>query len=213
MIPNVFFSTYGKAVWDPTMLHELSHEWFGDNVSPYSWSDIWLNEGHASWYEFLYAESTGQLEGDTIDYPDPQGYATFDQLMRAVYAHGDEWRHDFGPVALPLNNTDAVQYSNNVYHGGALVLYALRQKIGTTSFDKLERAWVQRYAGQSASTDDFIALASSVSGQDVTAFLRDWVYGTKTPAMPGHPDWTVNPVKPQKTTTLTTAATARRHGI
>lgn len=213
IFPNVFFSSYGKAVWDPTMLHELSHEWFGDNVSPYSWSDIWLNEGHATWYEFLYAESTGQLEGDTAYYPDPQGYATFDELMRAVYAHGDEWRNDFGPVALPLNNTDAVQYSYNVYHGGALVLYALRQKIGTTAFDRLERAWLQRYAGQSASTDDFIALASSVSGQDLTAFLRDWLYGTRTPPMPGHPDWTVNPVKTHKTTTLITAAPARQRGL
>ena len=44
------------------------------------------------------------------------------------------------------------------------------------------------------STDDFIALAAQVSGRrDVTPFLRDWVYGTKTPPMPGHPDWTVNP--------------------
>jgi aminopeptidase N len=213
MFPEPFFSSYGKAVWDPTMVHELSHEWFGDDVSPYSWSDIWLNEGHASWYEFLYAERTGQLEGDTEFYPDPQGYATFDELMRAVYAHGDEWRQDFGPVALPLNNTDAVQYSNNVYHGGALVLYALRQKIGATAFDKLERTWVQRYSGQSASTDDFIALASSVSGQNLTAFLRDWLYGTKTPAMPGHPDWTVNPVKTHKTTTVTSAAARLRHGI
>jgi aminopeptidase N len=44
-----------------------------------------------------------------------------------------------------------------------------------------------------ASTQDFIALASQISGQDLTAFLNDWVYGTKTPPMPGHPDWTVAP--------------------
>lgn len=46
------------------------------------------------------------------------------------------------------------------YHGGALVLYALRQVVGASTFQRIERAWVQRYAGQSASTDDFIALAS-----------------------------------------------------
>ena len=80
-------------------------------------------------------------------------------------------------------------------------------------FDKIERTWLQRYSGKSASTDDFIALASSVSGQDLTAFLRDWLYGTKTPAMPGHLDWTVNPVKTNKTSTVTTAAAPLRHGI
>ena len=80
------------------------------------------------------------------------------------------------------------------YHGGALVLYALRQVVGASTFQRIARAWVQRYAGQSASTDDFIALASQVSGRNLTGFLRDWLYGTKTPPMPGHPDWKVDPV-------------------
>ena len=48
--------------------------------------------------------------------------------MRAVYAHGDQWRHDDGPVALPLSAD--VLFNFQRYHGGALVLYALRQKIG-----------------------------------------------------------------------------------
>ena len=58
----------------------------------------------------------------------------------------------------------------------------------------LERAWVQRNRDGLASTDDFIALASQVSGQNLTRFLRDWVYSTKTPPMPGHQAWTVEPV-------------------
>jgi aminopeptidase N len=79
-------------------------------------------------------------------------------------------------------------------------LYALRQKVGAAAFDRIERTWLQTYAGRSASTDDFIALASRVSGQDLGAFLRAWAYGTTTPPMPGHPDWTP-----------TTAATAGDH--
>jgi aminopeptidase N len=197
LIPIRYFAEFPQSVWDPgLMMHELAHQWFGDSVSPYSWSDLWLNEGHASWYEFTYAESTGQLEGDTEFYPDPQGYSTLDELMRAVYAHGDEWRKSFGPVALPKSGRPSFRkmFSSNVYHGGALVLYALRQKIGGFAFDRLERTWVDRYRGQSASTEDFIALAAKVSGQDVTSFLRDWLYSETTPPMPGHPDWTLNPV-------------------
>jgi aminopeptidase N len=186
-----------QGVWDPTMLHELSHMWFGDSVAPYEWSDLWLNEGHASWYEFLYAEEKGFLADDTTNYPDEQGYATLDELMKAVYAHGDQWRHDYGPVAKPSSGDPGFDdlFSLQVYHGGALVLYALRQKIGTTAFDRLERAWVHRYENGVASTDDFIDLAARVSHRrGVKIFLRDWLYGETTPPMPGHLDWKTNPV-------------------
>ena len=94
--------------------------------------------------------------------------------------------------------------SYQVYNGGALVLFALRQKIGAAAFEQVERAWVQRYRDSVASTDDFIALATEISGdQSVTAFLREWLYGEKTPPMPGHPDWTVNPVGSITTTSST----------
>jgi aminopeptidase N len=193
LMDTSWFDDFGQGVWEPTLLHEMSHMWFGDSVSPSSWSDLWLNEGHASWYEFLYAEEKGELAEDTEGYPDDNGYANFDDLMKAVYAHGDQWRADDGPVALPTS-ADTL-FSFQVYHGGALVLYALRQTVGVATFQRIERSWLQTYAGRSASTDDFIALASRVSGRDLSGFLRDWVYGTKTPPMPGHPDWTVDPVQ------------------
>jgi aminopeptidase N len=190
---RVWFVDLPQGVWEPTMVHELAHEWFGNSVSPWEWSDLWLNEGHASWYEFLYAEEHGQLAEDTVGWPDETGYATLEELMRAIYAHGDEWRAAFGPVARPTSS-DAL-FSFQSYHGGALVLYALRQEIGNRTFERLEREWADRYEDESASTDDFIELASRVARRDLRPFLEDWVYGTETPPMPGHPDWTVNPVE------------------
>jgi aminopeptidase N len=192
---RTWFTDTPIDVWDPTMLHELSHMWFGDSVSPRRWSDLWINEGHASWFEFLYAAEHGFLEGDTEDYPDPTGYADFNDLMRAVYAHGDQWRADFGPVARPVD-ADAL-FSFNAYHGGALVLYALRQKVGAGALQRIDREWLSRYRDGSAGTDQYIALASRVTHRDLTGFLRSWLYGTKTPPMPGHPDWTVDPVEQQ----------------
>jgi aminopeptidase N len=47
---------YPKWYVESIMVHELSHQWFGDSVSPRTWSDVWLNEGHATWYEALYAD-------------------------------------------------------------------------------------------------------------------------------------------------------------
>jgi len=179
--------TYPRGVWDPVMLHELSHQWFGDSVAPWEWSDVWLNEGHASWYEFSYADEKGYLEDDA-------GQPNFTALMKYLYSLGDQWRANYGPVALPLSGDVYDVFSNQAYGGGALVLYALRQRIGTPAFERLERTWVTKYRGRSASTADYINLASRVSGQNQTAFLKAWLYGTKTPPMPGHPGWKVAPV-------------------
>jgi aminopeptidase N len=197
---DTFWYDIGKGTWDATLLHEMSHMWYGDSVAPKSWDGLWLNEGHASWYEFLWAEENGVLEEDTTDCPDPTGYADFDELMKAVYAHGDEWRASSGPVARPLN-PDRL-FARQRYHGGALVLYALRQKIGNPAFLRIEKEYPRRFRGGNANTDDFIALAAEVSRRpDVVPFLRDWLYGTKTPPMPGHPDWTVNDPAAQRTLT------------
>jgi aminopeptidase N len=188
----VFTGNRPEAGYAPVQVHELAHQWFGDDVSPEKWADVWLNEGHATWYEGTFA--------------DLKGFESFEARMRQAYALGDIWRHDFGPVASPPADN---LFNNNVYDGGALVLFALRERIGTAAFNRLERAWVQKYGGSTAGTPDFIALASKISGHDQSAFLTAWLFGTKTPPMPGHPDWTVDPVPPASTTAAATkAATA-----
>lgn len=187
---KVFFDEAQGGVpgfYNPVMVHELAHQWFGDSVAPTTWGDIWQNEGHATWYELRYAAETGTLADDT-------GIADFTELMKVIYSLGDQWRVDFGPVGRPKSGAPDELFNNNVYYGGALVLYALQQKIGAPAFQRVERAWVTTYRGRSASTQDFIKLASRVSGQNLDPFFDDWLYGTKTPPMPGHPDWTVNPV-------------------
>ncbi|WP_189333594.1 M1 family metallopeptidase [Actinoplanes ianthinogenes] len=179
--------SYPKFVLDPIMNHELAHMWFGDSVAPYEWSNVWQSEGHATWYELTYALEHGQFEDYT-------GYTDLESYFKNVYSKGDQYRKDYGPVAHPLRSDSIWDVFNpNVYDGGALVLYALRTKIGVKKFESLERAWVSTYRGKSASTDDFIALASKVSGQNLRGFLGAWLYGTTTPPMPGHPDWTVTP--------------------
>lgn len=171
------WSMFPRSIWEPVMNHELAHQWFGNDVSPYEWSDVWLNEGHATWYENTYAADKGYLKG------------TFTGYMKAQYAQANQLRADHGPVAQPVSGAFEDVFSPNAYGGGALVLYALRQKIGAAKFASLEKAWVTKYSGRSASTADFVALASKTSGQDLSVFLKDWLYGTKVPPMPGHPDW------------------------
>ncbi|MFJ8803142.1 MULTISPECIES: M1 family metallopeptidase [unclassified Streptomyces] len=159
-------------------VHELAHQWTGDSVGISTWSDLWLSEGHARFYERLYSEE--------------HGGAGFEEAMRTAYASHDQWRHDYGAPAEP---TEPNLFKRMRYDGSALVLYALREKVGDATFRKIERAWVSTYRGRSARTRDYVDLASKTAGQDLGGFLHPWLYGAKTPPMPNHPDWTVDPVQ------------------
>ncbi|MER5756629.1 M1 family metallopeptidase [Streptomyces sp. NPDC002088] len=171
-------SAFPKWYIESIMVHELSHQWFGDSVSPRTWSDVWLNEGHATWYEALYAQEKANKP--------------LEARMKAAYGSSDGWRAAGGPPAAPKVPAPGQKigiFRPNVYDGAALALYALRQEIGRQAFERLERLWVQAHRDGTATTADFERLASDVSGRDLSGFFKDWLYGEKTPPMPGHPDW------------------------
>lgn len=174
------FLADGRPAWykKSLMVHELSHQWFGDSVTPERWDDLWLNEGHATWYEWLYGQHSG---GPSLE-----------RRVRSAYKHSADWRKRYGaPARLrPAKHGNKIDiFRPIVYDGSAVVLYALREKIGADAFDRLERAWLSQHRDGNAGTADFVSLASEVSGQDLSGFLKDWLYGKKTPSMPGHPDW------------------------
>ena len=82
--------------------------------------------------------------------------------MRAVYAHGDQWRHDFGPVARPSSGDPADLFSSRSTTAARWSCTRCGRRSGRARSSAIEREWVDRYEGESASTDDFIALASEV---------------------------------------------------
>ncbi|MEV3859796.1 M1 family metallopeptidase [Streptomyces sp. NPDC050095] len=173
---------YPEWYVDSIMVHELAHQWFGDSVSPRTWSDLWLNEGHATWYEALYAQE--------------KAHQPMEARMRDAYRDSDAWRASGGAPAAPKGPEGGEKISifrPVVYDGSALVLYALRQEIGPKAFDRLERQWVRTYRDSTATTADFTRLASRIAGRDLDGFFTAWLYGTKTPPMPGHPDWKSEP--------------------
>ncbi|MFB6708273.1 M1 family metallopeptidase [Streptomyces sp. NPDC056333] len=176
---SVFTSgIYPEWYVESLMVHELAHQWFGDSVSPRAWSDLWLNEGHASWYEARYAEEHAKRP--------------LERRMRDAYTRSDSWRAAGGPPARPAAPAPGEKISifrPSVYDGSALVLYALRKEIGEPAFDRLERRWVSTHRDSTATTKDFVRLASQIAGRDLTTFFHSWLYGAKTPPMPGHPDW------------------------
>jgi aminopeptidase N len=147
-------------------LHELAHQWFGDSVTPATWQDTWLNEGFATYSEWLWVEQT-------------EGQAAFDRLLRTQYTR--MVRAQMGPPALPPPDQ---LFSAPVYIRGAWSLHALRLRIGDDAFFALLRAWVTRYRYSNASTADFIALAEEVSGRRLADFVKSWLYDDPVPPLP-----------------------------
>lgn len=169
---------YPKWYVESLMVHELAHQWFGNSVSPRTWSDLWLNEGHATWYEALYAEE--------------KAGRPMEERMKEAYGASDRWRAAGGPPGAPKAPESGQKigiFRANVYDGAALVLYALREEIGRLAFERLQRTWVGIHRDGVASTADFLELASRVTGRDLDGFFHAWLYQEKTPPMPGHPEW------------------------
>jgi len=164
---NQTLSLFGMDMTDEiSIVHELSHQWFGDSVSVKTWNDIWLNEGFATYSEALWVEHS-------------QGETAFHKYMRDLYGDITDQM-----MASPENPTVSDLFGDSVYERGAWVLEALRLQVGDDTFFKILRTYYDRYKYGNATTDDFIAVAKEVSGQDLKRVFDDWLYSNRVPAMP-----------------------------
>lgn len=202
LFPRSFFTDPGTPDWhkEAVMVHELAHQWFGNSVTPHRWSDLWLSEGHATWYQWRYAAE--------------RGGPAFEERVRDAYRGFDVMRALGGPPAAPRPPRGGDRtgiFRPVVYDGAAVVLYALRQEIGAAAYQRLQRAWVTLGRDGAASTADFVRLAGRISGRDLRAFLWPWLYGQRTPPMPGRPHWEVTEAGPAAASPPPSLGAAQRY--
>jgi aminopeptidase N len=147
--------------------HENAHQWFGDSVSVNRWSDIWLNEGFATYAEYLWSEYLG--EGT----PAEVAQFTYDSIP----ADDPFWQ------VLPGDPGAANQFDAAVYDRGGMTLQALRAEVGDDAFFRILRTWATIHRFGDASTAQFIGLAQRVSGKRLTGLFNTWLFTAAKPAV------------------------------
>lgn len=149
-----------------TVVHELAHQWFGDAITVAEWRDLWLAEGFATYFEFLW-----DFRGDQ---------AGFDQALNDLYEYAVS--RGIGPAVVSRPQD---LFADNTYYRGALTLEALRRTVGDRAFWQTIRRWYQTYRNGNATSGDFINLAASIGGRQARPLLHAWLYEEPVPPMPG----------------------------
>jgi aminopeptidase N len=158
-------SQYDRTPSAGTVVHEISHQWFGDSISLKVWPDIWLNEGFAVFSEWIYDEKHG---GQTAQQSFTEDFAR--------PADAPFWTTPPTDLGGPEFLFTAPAYSR-----GAMTLQALRVKLGDRTFFAILRDWYARYRDGNVSTADFVRLAEHRSKRQLDAFFDTWL---KQPTKP-----------------------------
>ncbi len=192
--------TYPSNAWQKgsdlmTVVHENAHQWFGDSVSVSDWSGIWLNEGFATFSEWLWTEQHGG----------PTAQQQFDQYFNQYPAQNAFWK-------VPIGNPGVAKlFADPIYFRGAMTLQALRNRVGNATFYQIMRSWASGHAYSNACIGQFEALAAQLSGQNLDQFFQTWLRDTSRPAAStanGIPKTSRSTIRPVLSTPPMPASTA-----
>jgi tetratricopeptide (TPR) repeat protein len=161
----------GRAVTEKVnyrlLANTIAHQWWGVSVSPATIDDWWLCDGFARYSEARYVENAAGSNGlDEVVKDMSVGALAYDSVPLATIGKLDMFSPEFQSLA-----TDK----------GAMILHMLRWVIGDQKYDQTMRAFATKYAGKSASLDDFEAIAEQTYGDKLTWFFTQWLDSTGAP--------------------------------
>jgi aminopeptidase N len=155
---------------DYLVAHELAHQWWGDLVTCREWPEAWLNEGFATYFEYVWrTHSRGRDEADLDLLGDLDGY--FDEA--GEYQRPIVCRQFEEPIDL---------FDRHLYEKGGRVLHMLRQELGEAAFWRALRLYAERHARGSVETRDLARAVEEATGRNLDRFFHQWLDN------PGHPE-------------------------
>jgi aminopeptidase N len=169
---RTLFTPETENLFDSNSLvaHELAHQWFGDFVTCKDWSHTWLNEGFATYYDWLWQ---GHFHGED---------ETLFHLYNAangILANTNETRG----IVYKKYTDPGEMFSYLSYPKGAWVLHMLRSELGPDLYRSAIHNYLERHAYGSVTSDDLRAAVESVSGRSFERFFDQWVNGVGAPQL------------------------------
>lgn len=163
---------------EPLVAHELAHQWFGDLLTCRDWSNGWLNEGFATYFEALWREHS--LGRDELVY-EMHGNAQ-------SYFHEDKERYR-RPIVAYTFNAPIDLFDRHLYEKGSLVLHMIRYLLGESGWWKAINHYVTKHRGQNVITADFERAIEEATGRNLQFFFEQWVYKAGYPAFRLKHEW------------------------
>ncbi len=147
--------------------HEIAHQWFGDNVTCATWKDIWLNEGFASYSEYIAAKylTTASNAANVLN-----------------SMHTNAKRKDGSVFFNDTNDVTRIFSSEITYNKGGSTVRVLHYLLGDSLFFKVCKTYQVQFANGNASTNDLRLLVNSLSGKNYDYFFNQWIYGLGYPS-------------------------------
>ena len=147
------------------IVHEIAHQWYGDIVTCADWSDLWMNEGMATYL----AEANWTSE---------HGPKSLTTILRGWSSFAGGMRSEYGPPARYRPRTFG---EGNAYYIPALMWDTIRQRVGDEEFWSLARRWLQAHRFTSQDRDTLAAWWSRKSGEDLTPVFHAWLEAPREP--------------------------------
>jgi len=147
-----------------TIVHEIVHQWYGDQVTPDDWRDLWMSEGMAMYLQLVWqSETTG---------------APLEQLLTQAATFERQSRKVNGPPATYDPKTFG---EIQVYYGPALMWDEIRRRVGDDTFWEMVRAWPSHDRDGSSNRDDYLPWIEEQTGAELSDLFDGWLFAKRSP--------------------------------